>query len=535
MKTDRMLRLEQLLRQKKISRRKFLSLCSAMGLSAALSPAILPNISMASDLKPQKGGVLRMGLSHGSTSDSLDPATQNNAMSGTMYMSMGNTFVELGPNNDLIPAIAESWEASADVKKWVFKLRQGVEFHNGKTVDLDDILATINHHRGEDSKSPVKSMLSQIKEIKTQGKDTIEFLLSDANADFPFIFADIKMTILPAKDGKADWKAGVGTGAYVLKEFEPGVRVMMERFPNFWNPDRGHFDQVELMSIYDMAARTNALRNGSVDLIDNLDLNTLHLLERLEGIKINEITSPGHYSLPMMTDVQPFDDNNVRLALKHAIDREALLKLLFKGHGSLGNDHPIGPNDRFYAANLPQREYDPDKARFYLKKAGVDNLTVSLHAAEAGFAKAVDTAVLYKEQASKAGIDINIVREPNDGYYSHVWNKKPWSMLYWRGRPTADWMFSTAYAAEAKWNDTHWKNKRFNHLLVQARSELDETKRKAMYVEMQTLVRNEGGVIIPIFNNYLLGHSDKLAHGPMLSYADLDGYKLPERWWRAAS
>ncbi len=526
-------KLEQAFRQGKITRREFINYAAVFGLSVAV-PSILQSVpASAAEKKPQKGGLLRMGLAHGNTTDSLDPATQNNAMDGTMYLSIGNTFVEIGPDGDLTPAIAESWEVSKDATQWTFKIRRGVEFHNGKTLDLDDVIASINHHRGEDSKSGVKVLLAAIKEIKKQGNDALTFFLDAPNADFAYVLADIHMTILPAKDGKADWKAGVGTGAYVLKQFEPGVRISMERFPNFWDPNKGHFDQVEILSILDTAARTNALRTGRVDLIDRLDLNTVHLLKRVKGVKLNEITSPGHYALPMWTDTEPFNDNNIRMALKHAIDREALLKNLFKGHGSLGNDQPLSPGDRFYA-KLPQRTYDPDKARFYLKKAGRDNLSVSLHAAGAAFPQAVDTAVLYKEQAAKAAIEIDVVREPNDGYWSNVWRKKPWCFCYWRGRPTADWMFSTVYGANAKWNDTHWENKRFNELLVEARSELDQAKRRQMYAEMQQIVRDDGGQIIPIFNNYLLACNEKLDHGPMLTYADLDGYKLPERWWFTA-
>ena len=111
--------------------------------------------------------------------------------------------------------------------------------------------------------------------------------------------------------------------------------------------------------------------------------------------------------------------------------------------------------------------------------------------------------------------------------------KKPWCFCYWRGRPTEDWMFSSAYAADAKWNDTHWKHERFNTLLKAARSELNDAKRRELYGEMQRIVRDEGGQVIPLFNNYLLACNDKLEHGPMLRYADLDGYKLPERWWFA--
>ena len=92
-------------------------------------------------------------------------------------------------------------------------------------------------------------------------------------------------------------------------------------------------------------------------------------------------------------------------------------------------------------------------------------------------------------------------------------------------------MFSSAYAKDAKWNESHWKNERFNELLVEARSELNVAKRREMYVEMQRIVKVEGGTVVPIFNNYILVCNEKLQHGPMLRYADIDGYKLPERWW----
>ncbi|MDH3473610.1 MAG: peptide ABC transporter substrate-binding protein, partial [Rhodospirillales bacterium] len=199
----------------------------------------------------------------------------------------------------------------------------------------------------------------------------------------------------------------------------------------------------------------------------------------------------------------------------------------------LGNDHPIGKSNRFFASELEQRAYDPDKAQFHLKKAGLDKLEVSLHAADAAFPGAVDAAVLYKEHAAKAGITIDVVREPNDGYWSNVWMQKAWSAVYWSGRPTEDWMFSTAYAAGASWNDTFWTHDRFNTLLVEARSELDEARRREMYGEMQRIVRDEGGVVIPMFNNYVFAMNRKVQHGQMSGAWGNDGHKGLERWWFA--
>jgi peptide/nickel transport system substrate-binding protein len=136
-----------------------------------------------------------------------------------------------------------------------------------------------------------------------------------------------------------------------------------------------------------------------------------------------------------------------------------------------------------------------------------------------------------REHAAKAGIDINVVREPNDGYWSNVWMKKPWCMVYWGGRPTEDWMFSTAYAEGADWNDSFWSHARFNKLLLEARSQLDDAKRREMYVEMQRIVSDEGGVLVPMFNNYVFATSSNVGHGKMGANWGLDGNRGMERWW----
>src|SRR5690606_32053323 len=128
-----------------------------------------------------------------------------------------------------------------------------------------------------------------------------------------------------------------------------------------------------------------------------------------------------------------------------AVDREQWISSLLRGHGSVGNDQPIPQGQRYYNEDLPQRSYDPDKAKFHLKAAGYDRLELNLSAADAAFAGAVDAAVLFRESAAAAGFDINVVREPNDGYWSNVWAKKPFCMCYWTGRPTPDAIFSMIY------------------------------------------------------------------------------------------
>ncbi len=240
-----------------------------------------------------------------------------------------------------------------------------------------------------------------------------------------------------------------------------------------------------------------------------------------------------HRTWPMHVDTPPFDNNDVRLALKYAVDREELVAKVLNGTGSVGNDHPISPVNQFYNTELPQRVYDPDKAKFHLKKAGMENLEVKLSTSEAIWEGALDAAQLYSERAKKAGITLTVNKVPNDGYWKNVWLKHPFSAAYWSGRPTEDWMFTNAYSAGAAWNDSRLKHPRFNELLVAARAELDANKARDMYWEMQQIIRDEGGTVIPLFADFLIAHSTKLAHGEIAGNWDLDGYHLIERWWFA--
>jgi peptide/nickel transport system substrate-binding protein len=144
----------------------------------------------------------------------------------------------------------------------------------------------------------------------------------------------------------------------------------------------------------------------------------------------------------------------------------------------------------------------------------------------------MDAGVLFTESAAAAGITVNVVREPNDGYWSNVWMQKPFVGTYWGGRPTEDWMFTTTYAEGVPWNETYWSNERFNELLLQARSELDDDLRREMYHEMQQLVSDDGGIIIPMFAAYVGAHTDRLGRPEVVgSNWRNDGHRMAERWW----
>ncbi|TYB82149.1 ABC transporter substrate-binding protein [Maritimibacter fusiformis] len=489
----------------------------------------------AAGLRPARaqtrGGTFRVAKGHGQTTDTLNPATYENGFMIAASHGYHGFLTGFARDGSIEPQVAESWEASADAATWRFKIRPGVTFHNGKSVTAEDVATSINYHRGEQSTSAAKPLVEAITDITTEG-ETVIFTLEAGNADFPATFTDYHLAILPPGDDRGvDWRAGIGCGPYKLVEFDAGVIARFERFSDDWDDNRGFFDAVEMLAVIDLNARTTALISGDVHAIDKLDLKTVGLLGRNPGLTVNSVAGNQHYTFAMLCDKDPFTDVNVRRALKHAINREELVEKILFGYGSVGNDHPIGRGQRFYNDELEQTTYDPDKAKFYLKEAGLDSLNVTLSAADAAFAGAVDAAVLFQNSASSAGIDINVNRVPNDGYWSDVWMNDPFSAVYWGGRPVEDAMLSTAYASGAAWNDTHWENARFNELLVAARAELDEPKRREMYYEMQAILNDDGGAIIPMFANYVFATGPDVVTGDEFSsHWDMDGERWMERW-----
>ncbi|MBV6272571.1 ABC transporter substrate-binding protein [Alcaligenaceae bacterium CGII-47] len=510
------------------NRRILLAGAALMGITSGLLPD-----SVKAQSQPKRGGHVRYGVRGGSTTDTLNPTTYSNSFTRTLGYAFCNTLTEIDANNTLRPELLQSYEAEPGAKTWIFKLRSGIVFHNGKPLTSTDVMASINLHRGDDSKSPVKSLLAGIQSMKAEDAHTIRFELTEGNADFPYIFSDFHIMIVPEKDGLADWASGIGTGAYVIKSFEPGVRAQVERNPNYWRKDRAFFDSADIIVMADATARQNALITGGLDVIDQVDLKTVHLLKRSPNVDVVNTSGGLYYNYAMNTTLAPFNNPDVRLALKYGIDREALLQKVLRGYGKIGNDQPISSTTKFFAADVEQRKYDPDQAKFHLKKAGLDSLSTSLSASDMLYPGAVDGITIYRESLAPAGINLDVVREPSDGYFSSVWMKKPFTASYWAPRPTADLIFSTTYLSTAKWNDTFWKNERFDNVLLAARSELDEAKRAEMYRELQLLVRDDGGNVIPLFADHVFAMSSQIGHSDTMSGVwELDGGRSLERWWR---
>ncbi len=526
---DLMDKLAEAARAGRVSRRSFMSTAMAAGISATTATGLWTKQAAA---QPKSGGVFRVGIHDNNSSDSHDPGTYLSiqqiflAHTHRSYLTLINTDQTLGGD------VASEWTATPDAAEWTFKLRENVSFHSGKKMTADDVIASLNFHRGDATTSAAKALLADVEDITKPDDYTVVIKLTGPNADLPWLMTDYHLCICPAKDdGTIDWESGDGTGPYKIDEGAFGIGFKLSRHEG-WHLEGAYFDAVEMLALNDPNARQAALVTGDVDAVSSIELKTMALLARDPNIVVENVPSASAITMPMFCDQAPFDNVDVRMALKLAMNRDEIVEKIAFGAAIPGNDFHHSPAQPYYPDGVEQLSYDPDKAKALLKKAGAEGLSVSLSTTDSVFSGAVDLCVLYAEQAKAAGIDVKVVREPSDGYYSDVWLKKPFCVVAWGARPTPDVMYTLAYKDDAAWNESHWKNPRFNELLLEGKGELDDAKRADIYREMAVIARDDGGTIIPFFRNFTYAHHAKVQNSGQLAASwEMDGCRAASRWW----
>ena len=509
-----------------LDRRQLLTGASALGLSATFGA--MPAMAQSG---PKKGGTLRLGMEGGSASDSLDPRTYADSIPISYSLMFWNQLVEIDTKGNATPELAESWESKPGAAEWIFNIRKGITFGSGKTLDADDVIYSINLHRGE-TKSPAKGILEPITEIKKLSANQIQIIMKTGNADLPFVLSDYHLVIVP--NGTTDFSKPDGTGAYTLTEWQPGVRIVAKRKPGkYWKPNRGNFDTIELRYIGDAAARTQALVTGQVDAVNRLNPKTVALLSKNKSINITRTKGTGNrYGFVALVDVEPYKNPDVMLGLKYGIERQKVIDNVFSGYASLGNDQTVGPANQFYNANLKPKTYDPDKAAFHFKKAGATG-PFEVLVSEGCYTGATDSGVMFQESLRKAGISLEVKRVSGDGYWDNVWMKAPFCSVFWGNRPTADLQISTQFLAGGAWNDTHFKSAAMDKLVIDARVELNQAKRKEMYAEAQRLISEEAGMVCFAVGDQMDGSGIKLRGLEPHARYDMNDNRLAEKGWFA--
>jgi peptide/nickel transport system substrate-binding protein len=510
-----------------VSRRTVLQALLAGGILATTAGGIMTTASSAFAATPRRGGRIKVAVETGSNADTLDPAKGGNVADYTRAYTFYNGLTTLDEKLAAQMSLAESF-STKDAQSWIVKLRKNVVFHDGKPFTSADVVYSLLRHKNPDLGSKVRTVAMQIEDVKATGPNEVQIKLTAPNADLPAILGTSHFLIV--RDGTTDFSTANGTGPFKCKEFRPGVRAIAVRNETYWKPGLPYLDEIESFSIPDEGARINALLSGDVQLINPVNPRSGARIKETAGFSLLVSQTSNYTNLVMRDDLGPVANPDFVLAMKYLLDREQIGKVAFRGLGIIGNDQPLPPNHRYFLADLPQRRSDPEKAKFHLQKSGMDGKTLPLVASLAATGS-IDVAQLLQVSAQQIGLKLDIKQMPADGYWSNHWMKHPLHFSNINQRPTADLMFSLLFKSDANWNESGWKNPQFDQLLLAARGETNEAKRKQMYGDMQVLVHEKCGIGIPHFNASLDGYTNRLKGYHAHPLGGLMGYMYAEQVW----
>ena len=405
--------------------------------------------------------------------------------------------VRLSPTGEVEPELALSWTPNADATEWTFKLREGVKFHDGTPFSAKDVKYSLERINDPKLESPVTSVLGMIDHVEVVDPTTVKVVLSTKHSGLPILLTDYRVRIIADGSGDTIEKTGNGTGPFKLKEYDPEGRTELVKNPDYWE-GVPKLDGIEFTAIPDADARVQALLAGQID-FSRVSREEAALFNGNQNYVLQEFPSGGWFGLVFRTDTAPFNDPRVRKAVRIAVNRDEMIKLLAgEGHALVTCDVPVKASDPYHAdLSCPQ---DIEGAKKLLAEAGFPNgIEFDLHTSnlETGM---VRFAEVYQQQVAKAGIKVNIVMDPADGYWDDVWMKETVCVTSWDERP-ADQILNEAYRTGSSWNESYFSNADYDALLDKARAELDFAKSKQAMVDAQRMLFEVGGTMIPYLQN----------------------------------
>jgi len=509
------------------TRRDLLTMLLGGGMQLAVAGG-LSSVALAAHAQtPRRGGRIRVAAATAAISDTLDPAKMANQTDYSRGTMLYNGLTALDGSLTPQPALAESF-VTKDARVWVFKLRKGVVFHDGKALQPADVVFSLMRHKDPATASKAKALADQFESVVATGPDEVTVTLSAPNADLPVVLGTFNFLIVKA--GTTDFSAGIGTGPFKLKEFKPGVRSITVRNEAYWKPGRPYLDEIEFVGIADDGARVNALLSGGLELAASVNPRTVERIKGTPGYAVFATQSGQYSDLIMRKDLGPGANPDFILAMKSLMDREQMRKSIALGHAVIGNDQPIDPSNRFYFAGLPPRPFDPDKAKFHLKKANLGSAKIPVVTSPVAM-YSVEMALVMQQAAARIGLNLELRRMPSDGYWSNHWLNSPVGFGNVNPRPSADTLLTQFFKSDAAWNGSRWKSPKFDQLLLAARTEPDVARRKQLYADMQVMISEEAGVGIPLFLASLDGHSTRLKGLSPIPLGGLMGYSFAEHVW----
>ncbi len=509
------------------TRRDLMRMLMASGVSLAAGGSLLASATRAVAATPTRGGDLRAAGWSASTADTLDPAKGSNTTDYVRFCSFYNRLTFIDEDGSAQPELAQSIETD-DAQTWQIKLKSGVTFHDGKPLTSADVVYSLQRHLDPAIGSKVNSIASQMTEISAVDDLTVKVVLAEPNADLPTILGLHHFMIIA--DGTTDFTKANGTGAFTCEVFEPGIRSVGLRNENYFKDEGPYLDSVEWFAIADANARVNALLSGDIHIAAKANPRSMRMIEGKPGIATFVTTAGNYTNLNMRLDMEPGANADFVAGMRALVNREQIQKAVLRGFADIGNDQPVSSANRYFNSELAPTAFDPEKARHHFEKAGVLGVDIPMVASTAAEAS-VDMATIIQQAGGEIGMNLTVDKVPADGYWSNYWLKAPIHFGHINPRPTPDILFSLLYTSDAKWNESQFKSDKFDRMVVEARGMTDEAKRKEIYWDLQAMIANEAGTIIPAYMGNIDATTDKLGGLKANPLGGLIGYAFAEYVW----
>jgi peptide/nickel transport system substrate-binding protein len=521
--------MEKSLAEGKCSRREFLRTTTLLGISvttayglasAILGKDILPGLISTAHAGQKKGGVLKFGMV---VQEMADPATYSWTEKSVVARHIIEYLVETGPDNVTRPSLAESWEASDDLKTWTFHLRKGVKWSNGDDFNADDVVFNftrwLDPKTGSSNTGLFNAMMEETgmkdekgnpkKRIIKNAVEKVDDHTVKLNLNAPVLSIPENLYNYPTaivhrnfeKEGGDFSKNPVGTGPYALAEFKVGeIAVLKKRKEPYWGGEV-FLDEIRFVDLgSDAGAYLAAIASKQVDALYELDLTTLQAAKNIPGINVVSIPSTQTGIIRMKVNKKPFDDIRVRKAVQKCCDVKRQLAIAHQGLGIIGEHHHVATIHPEYF-KLPPVKQDIAGAKKLLKEAGYpDGLEITCNVGNTNGTWEQDSVAILKEDAAKAGINIKMNVMPSAQYWD-VWTKAPMSLTSWTHRPLAVMVLGLAYRAGVPWNESSYNNPAFDAALDKAEATLDVEDRRAKMEKVEKILQDDAVLVQPFFRS----------------------------------
>jgi peptide/nickel transport system substrate-binding protein len=396
------------------------------------------------------------------------------------------------------PYLATSWSIADDGLTMTMELRKGVKFHDGSDFDSADVVYTFKRVLDPEFDSPVLSLLKAVDSVEALGSHTVRFNLNKPDADLPTALTEWKMVMIPEGSGDTIGTSGIGTGPFRLSVLDVEGTSEVVRFDDYWGPRAG-LDRIEVIAIPDSEARIQAMLAGQLDYIEALTAQQKPMFVNNPKFKTQVVPTGEWKGIIFLQDRAPFDDPRVRKAVRIAVDRQEMIDLVAgPGGGTIVCDTPVWAGDPLQAdIDCPR---DIAESKRLLAEAGYpDGIEFDLHTSDKDV-HWTTMAEVYQNQVADAGIKVNIVMAPADGYWNDVYQVETVFQTWWWQR-SAGPILNLGWRSDSSWNENNYNVPEFDAKLDAAAAESDFDKRKVIYGDLQRMLFEEGGSLIPFHFN----------------------------------